>query len=57
MSPARKLLFCAIMWLATGLAILAGIELVLPRFAPALDVSNRTEALRVLMLDDEDAAC
>jgi hypothetical protein len=39
-STARKLFFYAAMWAATGLAILAGIELVLPRFAPATHLSH-----------------
>lgn len=40
MSAVRKLLFYAVMWLATGLAILAGIELVVPHFAPTLNVTH-----------------
>jgi hypothetical protein len=39
-SAARKLLFYAIMWLATGLSILLGIELVVPRFVPVEHLSR-----------------
>ena len=40
MSAARKALFYAVMWLGTALVVLAGVELVLPRVAPAQHLSR-----------------
>lgn len=40
MGPARKLLFYGLMWIATGLAIVAGIELILPRFERAQHLTH-----------------
>jgi hypothetical protein len=37
---AKKLLFYVLMWIATGLALLAGIELILPHFARAQHISH-----------------